>query len=173
MCGRYLFSNGTNELTTKIKKYYQEQLPPELFDQVHFEEIRPTDKTVVFLEGEDEKLMPRIMSWGLTMNKKKVINLRIENGYAKNYKPCIVVASGYYEWDRDTKQRFLFSTSNHLVYMAGCYNDKNEFAIITEEANLELAKIHHRVPLTLKKDELSTYLHGSDISSNQIELKIE
>ncbi len=173
MCGRYLFSNNTNTFTNNIKNYYQEQFPPEVFQQIHFDEIRPTDKTVVFLNDDNNKLTPRIMSWGLTMNKKRVINLRNENGIAHHYKPCLVIASGYYEWDCDTKQRYLFSTSNHLIIMAACCNDKNEFAIITEEANPTLAKIHNRVPLTIKKDEIAPYFLGEIIHSNQLSIKID
>ncbi|MEA4874027.1 hypothetical protein SDC9_120372 [bioreactor metagenome] len=173
MCGRYLFSNTENTFINNIKKYYQNQLPFEVFQQIHFDEIRPTDKTVVFLNDENNKLIPQVMSWGLTINKKRVINLRNENGIARHYKPCLVIASGYYEWDQDTKQRYLFSTSNHLIIMAACYNNKNEFAIITEEANPTLSKIHNRVPLTIKKDEITSYFQGEIIHSNQFSIKID
>lgn len=167
MCGRYLFSTPTSNFTNKIKHYYQEQLPLPLFEQIHFGEVRPTDKTIVFVQDKEKHLIPHVMRWGMQHKQKIILNFRTENKLAEKYTPCLIIGVGYYEWTVDKKQKYFFSTSNQLICMAGCYNDKNEFAILTEEANPMLAMIHHRVPLTIKKDEINAYFIGHSIHSNQ------
>jgi putative SOS response-associated peptidase YedK len=170
MCGRYLFSDGKNPTLSKVKQYYQEKLPLDIFNQISFEEVFPSQKTVVFLMNKENKLHPAIMKWGLTLNNKQVINLKDENKIATKYKPCIIIASGYYEWQSSTKEKHFFTTNSNVVYLAGCYNDANEFAIITEEANDTLSKIHPRVPLTLSKDDFIDYFKQDIIYSNQYKI---
>ncbi|MEG0076848.1 SOS response-associated peptidase family protein [Anaerorhabdus sp.] len=170
MCGRYLFSDGKNPTLLKIKKYYQEKLSLDVFNQISFEEVFPSQKTVVFLMDNENKLHPSIMKWGLTLNKKQVINLRDENKIAMKYKPCIIIASGYYEWQKNTKEKHFFTTNSGMICLAGCYNDDNEFAIITEEANSELSKIHSRTPFTLSKDDFKDYFKRDIVYSNQYKI---
>lgn len=170
MCGRYLFSTSQSNFTNKIKHHYQQQLPQSLFEQIHFDEIRPTDKTIVFLLDKDNHLQPKVMHWGMRHKKKTILNFRIENKFATQYTPCLIIGVGYYEWIKNTKQKYFCTTPDQLICMAGCYNDKNEFAILTEEANQTLSTIHSRVPLTIKKDEINSYFLGDSIHSNQSKL---
>lgn len=170
MCGRYLFSDGQNAKLLSVKKYYQEKLPLDLYNQISFEEVYPSQKTVVFLMDETNKIHPAIMKWGITLNNKQVINLRDENKIASRYKPCIILASGYYEWQKSTKQKHFFTTNTGIICLAACYNEQHEFAIITEEANDELSKIHPRVPFTLSQNDFIDYFKRDIVYSNQVRI---
>ena len=45
------------------------------------------------------------------------------------------------------------------MYMAGIYNSEQAFVIITKEAQNEMARIHHRMPILMNKSQMLAYLH--------------
>lgn len=171
MCGRYKFFDGKNSIIEKIIYEVKKQMDPALFDQISLFEVYPSQKTLVTLYNPLLKTLSfKVMTWGIHLNNKRVINLRIENLYknsfTKNLSPCFILSSEYYEWD-NTKTKHTFTTAQNLVCLVGCYNDKNEFAIITEDAQLPLSYIHSRVPYTCTFQDLDDIMQRKYPPSSQ------
>jgi putative SOS response-associated peptidase YedK len=80
----------------------------------------------------------------------------------KNNQRCLICAAGFYEKDRQTKNRYFFSvTGKDEIFFAGIYNhwlDKSTgemvktFAIITTEPNKLVLPVHDRMPVILDKE---------------------
>ncbi|MEG2385239.1 MAG: SOS response-associated peptidase family protein, partial [Erysipelotrichaceae bacterium] len=74
---------------------------------------------------------------------------------------CIIIASGFYEWKKQgiKKAKIYIQKENaSILYMAGIYNENNEFVIITVQSEGDMAKIHHRSPLLLDEIAMKHYL---------------
>lgn len=99
---------------------------------------------------------------------------------------CIVPASYYFEWKRDTTDRknnekYIIEKPDSLLYMAGLYNivprhdskqlslfNANDmrdiyYTIITKESNNSVSHIHDRMPLIFDKAEMIDWLNGKNI----------
>lgn len=113
------------------------------------------------------------MKWSTTNSKEvKVINARSETSdlYFKNFKKCVIIIQGYYEWKvttsasgKDIKQPYFFRSANkeqEYLLLAGLYKDKydskgfeyKEFLVLTQEANKQIASIHDRMPVILSDE---------------------
>ena len=78
------------------------------------------------------------------------------------------MADGWFEWHRngDKKQPYFFHLNNNIFLFAGIYNEYqgvNGCAIITKEANENLGKVHHRMPILLENNEARNWLQGEDV----------
>jgi putative SOS response-associated peptidase YedK len=83
---------------------------------------------------------------------------------------CVVPSTGFYEWRRDERgkpvEKFLFNEGEApMLYMAAVYTEysddvplKERFAILTREANGSMRDIHDRMPVILRKTELTRWL---------------
>ncbi|KAF9971271.1 hypothetical protein BGZ73_005819 [Actinomortierella ambigua] len=81
--------------------------------------------------------------------------------HSKNYKRCIVLAQGFFEWRRRGKERVPFYTKRrdgHLMLMAGIYDVANiqgfedplySYATITTNASPQLEWLHDRMPVLI------------------------
>ncbi len=102
-----------------------------------------------------------------TMNKKRTFSHLLKTGY------CVVPAGEFFEWERlpEVKKKYYArDKSGNLLFMAGLYRDigdKREYVIITKQATGEMAKIHDRVPVLLRTDQLEGWLIG-EISPDDI-----
>lgn len=88
---------------------------------------------------------------------------------------CIIPINGFYEWKKENKEKIPFyvsSSTNKYLALAGIWDewfDKDlnmkivTLALITCDANNKLAKIHHRMPVVLEKQDFKTWLNSSDI----------
>ena len=88
---------------------------------------------------------------------------------------CIIPINGFYEWQKENKEKIPFyvsSSKNEYLALAGIWDewfDKDlnmkivTLALITCDANTKLAKIHHRMPVVLEKQDFQTWLNSSDI----------
>lgn len=72
---------------------------------------------------------------------------------------CIILASGYYEWDQShIKQQIVDATAQPL-YIAGIIDaTQQHVAILTHEAQPAVAWIHHRQPMVLDMIHAKHYL---------------
>ena len=118
---------------------------------------------VLTIVPKENKVTLDVKRWGIPLNKKKLINARIES---LNDKPfyadiknnrCVIPVTSFYEWN-DSKRYEVQHSEEDLVYLAGIYNDKGEMLILTGCSENELAKLHDRSPVILKKDEMLSYL---------------
>ncbi len=168
MCGRLSFVT-TKE---KIREQFGERL--ELGDgplQLSYN-IAPTQQAYVLL-NEHPEVLDRL-SWGLVpywskdaKDAAKRINARSEGIAEKpsfrlpiRKRRCIVLADGFYEWRREGRQKLPFrilAADGRLLALAGIWDTWQKpdggilrsFAVITTTPNLEMARVHDRMPVIL------------------------
>jgi putative SOS response-associated peptidase YedK len=78
-----------------------------------------------------------MMKWG-TKNKDNipVINARsetiISHGYFKNYKRCVIIIQGYYEWSeiKDKNVFYFHDREGKLIYLAGLYREATDEVLL-------------------------------------------
>lgn len=109
-----------------------------------------------------------------TMRNKSTFSKHLETGR------CVVPAGEFFEWEKlDTgkKKHYAKDRDGNLLFMAGLYRDVKdendpeaiqndssgivrEFVIITKEATGEMAKIHDRMPVILRVEQIEPWLTG-------------
>jgi len=159
MCGRYYFAESID--IAKILKVLEKKYDQKTLDLMSTGEIFPSNISLVFADNDYQ-----LMKWGYSLNKRNLINTRIEtirdtNIYREDYQnhKCVIVASGFYEWDRHKKRHYIHTTDK-IIYFAGIYQKDSplyNYSIITTEA-VSTKNIHNRVPVILNKDEVRNYL---------------
>lgn len=163
MCGRFFMSFDDSDQSAAIQK--------KLYDKDLFEfaqgEIFPSQNVVV-LTADKGKLDVDVMKWGFN-TKYKSINARsegIENKWT--FKPylnnrCIVLANGFYEWVKEGSRKhkiYIQKEDEPWIYMAGIYNDKREFVIVTGESEDKMKFIHDRTPILIQHDDVRNFLNN-------------
>jgi putative SOS response-associated peptidase YedK len=167
MCGRYYVEMDDAEIReiadkarSKAKADYRE------ISLKTSGEIYPSD-TVPVQIGADEYVP---MRWGFTLpGKKLLINARFETykekNTFKNCKPCLIPASGYFEWKQgtDPKVKYAFTVSETPMFLAGLTKEEDtpRFVILTHDAVGAAREIHHRMPVIIPKAEIKNYLEGA------------
>ncbi len=164
MCGRFtLFSDITDlserfGFTTVI-----EQLKPSY-------NVSPSQQVLVVTENEGNT-QAEFMRWGLIPNwavgessKTNFINARLETANLKasfsaafRYRRCLIIANGFYEWDRSYKHPkpyyYQFEHGRPFAF-AGIWenttgsqtNTVKSCSIITKKASSPVLSIHGRMP---------------------------
>lgn len=111
------------------------------------------------------------MNWGFPQYQKKglLINARAENVLERKmfrdsvlHRRCIIPAKHFYEWDSGKNKVTFFRKEEPILYMAGFYRlfqDKEQFIIITTQANESVSPVHHRMPLILERSELEDWVY--------------
>ncbi len=113
-----------------------------------------------------------LLRWGLTMPDPKHagINARVESLGRAMYREkvrdsrCVVVADGFYEWRREggRKQPYLVTRTDRApMLLAGIYDAFGGVAVITTVAKGAVATLHDRMPVTLEREALATWLDPS------------
>jgi putative SOS response-associated peptidase YedK len=138
---------------------------------------------------------PRIikMKWGLiphwfqgnpTEIASKTLNARIESISSKpsfnkliESNRCIIPSSGFFEWQHRGKDKvpyFIYDEKDSVLSMAGLWDEYldpltgssiKSFTIITQEANVFMAKIHNvkkRMPLLLDEYSIACWMKNED-----------
>lgn len=82
---------------------------------------------------------------------------------------CLIPAGGYYEWTGEKGQKtpyaVLSNSNENTLWFAGLASRWDELltcTIMTRAANLDVADIHHRMPVILNLDERELWLSDSD-----------
>ena len=77
---------------------------------------------------------------------------------------CIIPANGFYEWkkgeDGSKQPYFIQHKDSELLCMAGLWSkvdDQVTFTVLTKQANGELSKLHHRMPVMFEKDQAKNW----------------
>lgn len=164
MCGRYTVFTQNEDSLMNV-----------LLEQAGFTErpgdVYPTDAAPV-ITLSDGKIKSRFAYWGLPSpadSSRPVINSRSETAPVKRYfrdallyRRCVIPATGFYEWSRETKLKYLFTSRyDEMLYMAGAYNEYGavkKFVIFTREADDDMADIHNRMPVLLLHKDIRPYL---------------
>ena len=164
MCGRYQFTAEQCEEIIRIAKEIDDRYGAGAWS---LGEIRPTNRAPV-LVAKDGEVRPELQTWGYKLPDSLVINARAEtamekpmfrDSVAKNR--CVVPSSGFFEWDKE-KRKYHFRLPNEdALYMAGMFTIRNGvpyYCILTTTANESMREIHHRMPLVLKREQVTPWL---------------
>lgn len=183
MCGRYVLPVDRDiveirEILDGINRKYKDT-------KVAPGEIYPTNTAPVLLPGSGG-FSPRPMSWGFPQWKGPgvIINARAETVLQKPLfrqaflsRRCVVPSAGFFEWAKKEgvpkKEKYLFTLPGEpVLYMAGLYNESPEglprFVILTAAANSSMSEIHDRMPVILRKSELSSWIRSSQKASEYL-----
>ena len=143
-------------------------------------EVFPTDNAaVVAMQNSKPELC--LMKWGFPKwdGKGVIINAKSETAAEKRMfsaslknQRCVVPSTGFFEWanvDGRIKQKFRLNFPDEpMLYMGGLYANFPEsksseslierFVILTRAANSDIADIHNRMPVVLRKNEITRWL---------------
>jgi putative SOS response-associated peptidase YedK len=181
MCGRYFLEDDIEILEERYG------VKNNIFKGFIKGEIFPTNGVPIIINDESNKIIEGKWKFPLKGLNKKLINARIETINEKvtfknafYSRRCIVPANAFFEWKTENKKKIKYKISikdQKVFSMAGIYNifqgsDSKHyigFVIVTTEANEEMSKLHHRMPLFIKPEYENQWLDSK--VNNRIELK--
>lgn len=181
MCGRFSVDDRNPEIMEMIEALPADHLP------IKTGEVFPANGALTLI-NKDRKITPEAMIWGFTRYDGKgiIINARAESALAKPLfknsllkNPLVIPVSGFFEWEKikdditrqEKKVKYLFKDAdNEISYLAGLWNvfENKEgralpyFTILTTDANKEMLPYHNRMPVMLRKNEISEWLDGKN-----------
>jgi len=181
MCGRYTVLTEDEIIEIRgILKDLSLQIVKDEFTQYGEEtgEICPTDRAPVILqvkEKSDNAISFESVRWGFKKwdGSGVIINARCEtikirSTFSKLIEAgrCVIPAGEFFEWEKlgkDRRKYFVKDENDNILFMAGLYRDSDdgrEFVILTKKAAGEMRKIHDRIPVILRVDQLEGWLSG-------------
>ncbi len=175
MCGRYVLGDGSwAEYHEMLSILHRVQTKPRF-------NIAPTQSApICYTEGDTvtysyarwwfvphwHKGEPK--DWKATTFNAKIETAREKPTFRTAWKSgrCIVPASGYYEWTgaKGHKQPWYISVNQNIpvFFFAGLYARSAEgqlsYAILTRDAEPEIARLHDRMPVILQSDHLAPWV---------------
>jgi putative SOS response-associated peptidase YedK len=179
ICGRY--QAITESEVIEIREIIREvslSIANDSFDgySSSTDEVFPTNNTPVIIKSGQREVSFENLRWGFKKWDGKgspIINARAETLQIKSmFKGllaegrCVVPAGEYYEWEqrgREKVKHFIKDKEGNLLFMAGLYRESDEgreFVIITKDAYGDVAKIHDRMPVILRADQIELWLSG-------------
>ncbi|NUM78041.1 SOS response-associated peptidase [candidate division KSB1 bacterium] len=186
MCGRY---TNTAKLDAMQLRF---DFDTDETDFVPRYNIAPTQYAPVLILDDSGNKRLEMMRWGLIPHWAKdasignrMINARSETIHEKpvfkspfQKKRCLVLADGFYEWQKTgkTKQPLRITLKNRQLFgMAGLWSrwkDANgkeikTFTIITTTPNALMKKIHDRMPVIIPPELEDAWLQGEDLDKLQ------
>ncbi len=108
--------------------------------------------------------------WGLDRRDGgTMVNSRAESlreGRGIHGQPCVVPVDGYFEWSGKGAQRFpswVHRGDGHPFLLAGVLvpvrpDEPPRFTVITRPSAADIGKLHHRMPATVEREQLDTWL---------------
>lgn len=172
MCGRYQF---TAEQCAEILRIVQDVERRHGAGAWTPGEICPTVPAPVLISSKGS-VHPELFSWGYKTPGSLVINARAETAADKSMfrssvasQRCVIPSTGFFEWDAQ-KHKYLFKVPGEdALYMAGLYSireGKPCYCILTTAANDSMKDVHHRMPLVLKREQVSPWLEQPDTAGD-------
>lgn len=180
MCGRFAFYSPAEAATA----LFGVDAAPELKPRYN---IAPTQDLAAIRNGADGEREFALLRWGLVPFWAKepsignrMINARAETvaekpSYRNAYKHrrCLVLADGFYEWQRGGEVKvpyFISLASGEPFGLAGIWENWTDketgeslqtTSLITTDANDFMAPLHHRMPVILEASTATEWLAGS------------
>ncbi|BAZ44279.1 hypothetical protein NIES4102_12870 [Chondrocystis sp. NIES-4102] len=173
MCGRFTLDTTESDLAQQFAVEVNQSLPARY-------NIAPSQTILVVKSDEDNQRSLNLMKWGLIPSwvknlanwKSNLINARAETITEKpsfrgafKRRPCLIPASGYYEWNQAKQPYYFQPPDNTLFALAGLWeswSDEEEelttCTIITTEANTQVAEVHHRMPVIIRPQDYDLWL---------------
>ena len=193
MCGRFTLRSPTAVLARRLRAEVKIKRNPRF-------NIAPTQSVLVILANDaNQKEAPareaKTMNWGLVPSWAKdpssaarLINCRSETAATKpsfrsafQSRRCLVIADGYYEWERAGKQKLpwhIHRTDEQPFAMAGLWEtwqpDKASSpllscTVLTTNSNKRTAFLHERMPVILSSDDEEVWLDHKLQTHEQLE----
>ena len=177
MCGRFTLRARLNALLQQFDAEVRGE-PIELFERYN---IAPTNSVAVIRQSSAGRELTK-MKWGLIPSWStepkmtfSTINARSEEAATKNsfrsamkHRHCLVLADGYYEWEKVGKQKMphYFQLRNQPVFgFAGLWErwEKAKPAvesctILTTRADKIQGEYHDRMPVILSPNDFNAWL---------------
>jgi putative SOS response-associated peptidase YedK len=179
MCGRYTLAAEIEQLQTRF------QFDHSVSDYQPSYNIAPSQEVLAVIRDEEAN-RAGLLRWGLVpswANDPKVgyrmINARAESAADKpsfrralRQRRCLIVADGYYEWQRGENQKrpmYMRLRSHAPFAFAGLWErwhgaDDTTLVtctILTTAANAQVQPIHHRMPVILEPGQEAMWLDRS------------
>ncbi len=176
MCGLYRLITPPEKVRERFGYVEKEAFAPR---QV----IRPGEPVGIVWQAGDGRWHWKLVLWGLVPHwmrewpkGRRMINARAETLLDKpmfrgavRHRRCLVVADGFHEWTgpRGAKRAVLFTLPDERVFaMAGLWerwqgadgSEMDTMAIITVDANVDVAPVHERMPALLRREHWSAWL---------------
>jgi len=139
--------------------------------------LKPSNRTTGIINENGFKLVR--LRWGYVKGqqfyKARGESIHEKKLFRKAFaeRRCVILANGFFEWDKEGKTRtpIYFSIKNEPLFaIAGVYNShldeednkvKYQCSVITTEANEVVNKIFHRMPVIFSSDSVKTWLEPS------------
>lgn len=175
MCGRYVITTPPDAIRRLFGYPEQPNFPPRY-------NVAPTQPIPVVRLVNGARAFT-LMRWGLLPGWVKdpkgftlLINARAETAAEKpafrnafKRRRCLLPADGFYEWKREgaRKQPYFIRRRDRAPFaFAGLWEtwsgpggeEIDTAAIITTDANADLAALHHRMPVTIDPDDFGAWL---------------
>ncbi len=162
MCGRFTLTTTNEELMHRFALKTEQNYPNRW-------NIAPSQTSLTLTQNR----MPENTISNLSLNTqdrfgvwqsnlaKRIINARSETLSEKplfkeafKHQRCLVLASGWYEWDAEKTPYYISLKDSRVMAFAGLRFNQGEqacFVIVTAAAKGNLARLHHRTPLLLQR----------------------
>ena len=172
MCGRFTVTATPHELLNRFGVAINSNLAPRW-------NVAPSQLSPIIVSSgmTNDMEMARFGLDGVVQNKS-LINARCETITQKptftnafETQRCLIVASGWYEWQAKGKPYHIQLNDGRVMAFAGLYFQKTNgrhFVIVTSEATGDLAKIHHRTPHVLPARDWQAWLQGSSDTAQSL-----
>jgi putative SOS response-associated peptidase YedK len=181
VCGRYTLASNADELVEAF------DVPPPTFDLVPRYNIAPTQLAPVVAADRHGRRIG-LLTWGLVPGWRDepgpgMINARIESVAKKasfreaiERRRCLVPADGFYEWKHDgagpkalKTPYWIHPARGGVISFAGIWErwsrpeeePRHTFAILTTEANADVAALHDRMPVIVAPEHRGAWLDRS------------
>ena len=148
MCGRFVISS------------------PDVFGLKNETSYNVAPSQLIPVKTKDDA---RLVKWSyspLWKQDMNLINCRSETMHEKpsfrDAQRCIIYHDGWYEWQRNDKEKIPYYHYSKSHLFAGLYNEIG-CLILTRSSTDRIKHIHHRQPVLLDVVEVHRYLDGEDI----------
>lgn len=160
MCGQFYISK---DVLRTLRNY----APVPEFEQESFDfgNIYPSSKAFCLMKKENAYAIT-IRQFGIEYAnfKKRLINARAETvcekpmfSYDFTHHRVLVPASAFYEWTPEKEKVTFFEKEENTMFLAGFFH-KEQFVLLTTEANDSMKPFHHRMPLIIRQDDVRDWL---------------
>jgi len=197
MCFSYAINFSPSALKSKFG-IDQVPLPQQGF---FFNGFDHPNLPILFVPQNENDFCVDTSQWGLIPSwvqdqsrvrelQNNALNARSETAFEKpmfreawESNPCIVLASGFFEWQHVDHQKiphYIYPSNGSMMYMAGIYNHwlnsntqklESTFSILTTHANPIMEEIHNtkkRMPVILNEDEAFFWLKSDAIERQKM-----
>ncbi len=186
MCGRFTL---TLDAATLQRIFRQFIIPPEVQPRYN---IAPGQPILAVPNTAERRathfLWGLVPTWAKDPRRYRFINVRTETAAQKpafraafRRRRCLVLADGFYEWQRSGKKRtqpYYFTLADRQPFAIAALWERWESAdgsvilgcaLLTTRANALVKRVHERMPVILPPEAWETWLHPGEQPAGALE----